>query len=276
MPALAQDVALPFRWDLVSPDNLGTLLDGAKAPSPWYLPELIECTGKVLARSADGDLYFVGRSLDSMFDLLSGALPDRVHRLPLSLSGRVTYPHRMRARAFLASVGITPHALARRRRPVTFVDVVHSGSTFTGLFFLLHEWISNTGEPWPVVRRKLRFVGVTSREPSSPRTFRWQQHAPWTRLLPTSSVVNVSLDRFVWSYFGDSQVKLTRSFRPPSWFEEPDGPARGERLASALAEALALVRTGRSPEGRALLARAMDASHGPPWLRSLALHLKSS
>ncbi len=271
MPDLTE---FPFRWDLVSPDNLGTLLDGAPAPSAWYVFELITCAGKVLARSGDGDLYFVGRSLDSMHDLLSGALPDRVHRLPLSFAGRLTVPHRRRARAFLAAVGLTPHALARRRRPVTFVDVVHSGSTFTALFGVLHEWIRESGEPWPVIRRKLRFVGVTLRTATSPNTFRWQQHAAWTRLLPASAVVNVSLDRWVWYYLGDWQFKLTRSFRPVQWFAEPDGPARDKRLAASLAEAVALVRMGRSPEGRAALVRAMDASHGDAWLRALAVQLK--
>jgi len=68
------DESLPFRWDLVSPDQLGSLLAGTAPPSLWFLDELVECTGKVVARSGDGDLIFVGRSLDSMFDLLGGVL----------------------------------------------------------------------------------------------------------------------------------------------------------------------------------------------------------
>lgn len=59
---------MPFRWDLVAPDQLGSLLDGIATPDLWYLDDLAECTGKVLARSGNGDLVFVGRSLDSMFD----------------------------------------------------------------------------------------------------------------------------------------------------------------------------------------------------------------
>jgi len=81
--------SVPFRWDLVTPDQLGTMLDGAAPPDLWFLDELVTCTGKVLARSGNGDLYFVGRSLDSMFDLLGGVLAgpvgvQRLHRLPLS------------------------------------------------------------------------------------------------------------------------------------------------------------------------------------------------
>jgi hypothetical protein len=52
----------------------------------------VACAGKVVARSGDGDLVFIGRSLDSMFDLLGGAFAelDReagVYRAPFSFAG---------------------------------------------------------------------------------------------------------------------------------------------------------------------------------------------
>ncbi len=80
----------PFRWDPVRPDHLGTL--PADPPDLWYVDDLVECAGQVLARCADSDLYLVGRSADSVFDLLSGALEhttwrDRLHQVPLSVFG---------------------------------------------------------------------------------------------------------------------------------------------------------------------------------------------
>jgi hypothetical protein len=117
----------PFRWDLVTPDQLGSLLDGVEEPD--------------LTRVEVG-----------------------------------------RVRELLADIGVTPAALARQ--PVTFVDVVSAGGTFGELFQLLDEWIDETREPWDVVRRQLRFVGVTIRRKTSPNTWRWQQHASWTTRLP--------------------------------------------------------------------------------------------
>jgi hypothetical protein len=265
--------SLPFRWDLVTPDQLGTLLAGTAPPSLWFLDALVTCTGRILARSGGGDLVFVGRSLDSAFDLLSGALADSpggrsLHRLPFSfrrpavLKGRhwrtppLTPAEQAQARRILATIEITPYALARRNRPVAFVDVVDAGGTFTELFGLIRDWADKEREPWPVIRRKLRFIGVTMREKSSPKAYRWQQHAPWTRLLPARSVVNVSLDRRFWSYLGDQQTKLTRTYRPERWLAEAEGPDRGERTRQALAEASALVAYGRSRPGRQALARA--------------------
>jgi hypothetical protein len=291
MPGVAEE-NLPFRWDLVTPDQLGSLLAGTTTPGLWFLDDLVACAGKVLARSGNGDLVFVGRSLDSMFDLLGGALADRTDRrqllrLPFSFqrpdvgSRRqwrprpLTSAERAQARRILATVDVTPHALARRDRPVTFVDVVYRGSTFTELFELIRAWIDEDRQPWPVIRRKIRFVGVTSRKKTSPNTYRWQQHATWTRQLPGRAVVNVSLDPWAWSYLGNDQVKLTRSFRPERWLAEAEGPDRDDRTRQALAEAAALVAYGRSRPGRQALARAIrrEPALTQPWLRTLVTDL---
>ncbi|MET7420083.1 hypothetical protein [Dactylosporangium sp. NPDC005555] len=286
------DDSAPFRWDLVTPDQLGSLLDGVDAPDLWFLDELVACTGKVVARGGNGDLVFVGRSLDSMYDLLGGALDGRVglRRLPFSFArpvvrrGRrwrqraLTQAEVAQARRMVQGVGAAPRDLARGARPVTFVDVVSEGGTFTDLYTLLREWIDEEREPWPVIRRKLRFVGVTSRRQTSPNAYRWQQDdAPWTGELPARAVVNVSLDRQVWSYFGDDQTKLTRSFRPERWLAGADGPDRGEQTRAALAEAVALVHYGRSREGRRALARATagEPALAEPWLRTLVTALSN-
>jgi hypothetical protein len=93
----AAEESLPFRWDLMAPDQLGSLLAGTASPDLWFLDELVACAGKVLGRSGNGDLVFVGRSLDSMFDLLSGVIAAthgqrRIHRLPRSFQRRESDP----------------------------------------------------------------------------------------------------------------------------------------------------------------------------------------
>lgn len=270
---------VPFRWDLITPDNLGTLLDGVQRPRLWFAEELTICAAKVVAHSGDADLFFVGRSLDSMFDLLGGALADtvwhgRVRRLPLSfkVSGRMHQAQVLQGRRILAQHGLHPRTLARRDRPVAFVDVVKSGSTFTELFGLLRGWVDTEREPWSVIRRKLRFVGVTPRTKTSPDTWRWHRHTEWTAQLPGRGVRNVSLDPLVWSYLGDHQVKLTRTFRPEAWLSgEPQGPRRGAELGAALAEAVAVVKHGRSREVRKMMTRVMsgEPAVAEAWLRTL-------
>ena len=119
---------------------------------------------------------------------------------------------------------------------------------------------------------------MTSRTKTSPNTYRWQQHATWTRYLPARAVVNVSLHPWVWSYLGDHQIKLTRSFQPDRWLAEAEGPERDERTRQALAEAAALVTYGRSRAGRQALARAVgrERALAQPWLRALVTDLNKN
>lgn len=272
----------PFRWDLVRPDQLGTLLSGTDEPNLWFLEELVACSAKVLASSADGELYFVGRSADTIYDLLSGALADtswcgRLHQLPLSLRGylfssSLNHGEIEQLRAILSAAELAPERLGRGRRPVVFVDVVASGGTFENLHRELRQWCSENRAPWDVIRRKLHFVGITPRKHTSPKTWRWQQHAEWTAELPARAVRNVSLDWSVWDYFANNQVKLTASFHRGRWADEQmASPAHTPEVRQALAEAVAVVEAGRLPGTRDRLVRHIaDApAMRQPWLRTL-------
>jgi hypothetical protein len=268
----------PFRWALSSyggaaPDRLGGLPDGTGPARLWHLPELTGCTGKVLARSHAADLCFVGRSLDTMYDLLSGVLegtvwPGTLTRLPVSMrrAAPLAEPERGRFRAHLAAAGLEPYALARRKRPIAVVDVVSEGSTFDAVHRELAAWIEESREPWPVIRRKLRYVGVTIRGRTSPHHWRWQQSEPsasWVRTLPAGHVVNVSLPWQVWTWYGDEQPKLHGSFPPNRWFEEnAAAPWHHNALPEALAEARALVAAGRTRTVRDELVRAIAGEPG--------------
>lgn len=267
----------PYRWDLVRPDQLGSLLDGTSEPDLWFLDELVDCAAKILARSANGKLYFVGRSADSVFDLLSGALPgtDRLHQLPLSLRmvdlpllDRLHPAEVAQLCANLAAHGLAPADLVRGSQPVVFADLVSSGTTFKTLHGLLRDWAEGERAAWPVIARRLRFVGVTIRTHTSPNTWRWQQHVDLSR----SSVRNVSLDIGAWSYLGNNQQKLTGSFRRAVWADEKArDPRHDERTRQALAEAVAVVEAGRSRAVRNRLVRGLTAEPAvaEPWLRAL-------
>ncbi|WP_020388830.1 hypothetical protein [Kribbella catacumbae] len=275
----------PFRWDLVRPDQLGSLLDDLPELDLWYLDELVSCAGRVLAQCADGDLYFVGRSVDSLFDLLSGALAstswkDRLHPLPLSLYGidgkGLTVAETAQLRTNLSAAGLAPADLMRGR-PTVFVDLVHEGSTFENLYELLREWIDDDRAQWDVIRRQLRFVGITIRRKTSPNAWRWQQHADWTGALPASAIRNVSLDHWVWGYFGNNQPKTAASFRRTRWSDpEVAVPGRDKKTRYALAEAALLVEGGKSTALRRQLAAVLadQPTARERWLRELQQELR--
>jgi hypothetical protein len=260
-------------------------LEGCAEPDLWFLDEMAACAAKVLARSGNGRLLFVGRSAGSIFDLLSGALADtawrdRPHRIPFSFRGDTDdlTPYEIRqARNIFAAAGLSPDQLARAPHPATFVDLVYAGHTFTNLYRLRRDWVDEQRQPWNVVRSRIRFVGITGRTKTSPNTWRWHQHADWTRHLPARSIVNISIDRFVWHYLGDHQTKLTRSFHPRMWTQpDGDGPLHDDKTRQALAEAVALVEYGRTAQARRTLARiaTSEPAMAEAWLRTLITQLR--
>ncbi|MEI8406094.1 MULTISPECIES: hypothetical protein [unclassified Kribbella] len=275
----------PFRWDLVRPDQLGSLLDGVAQPDLFFLDDLVDCAARVLAQCGDGELYFVGRSVDSLFDLLSGALADtdwrsRLHPLPLSLfqsDGQdLTVAELGQLRTNLAAGGLAPADLMRGR-PTVFVDLVYQGSTFENLYAVLRRWIDDDRAQWDVIRRQLRFIGITVRRKTSPNTWRWHQHADFAGELPAAGFRNVSLDGPIWSYFGNTQPKTAASFRRSAWSDpEVTTPRRDEKARAALAEAVALVERARTPEVRRQLADRLtrEPTINERWLRELQLALR--
>lgn len=58
-------------------------------------------------------------------------------------------------------------------------------------------------------------------------------------------VLGASLPARVWSYLGEHQVKLTRSYQPERWLTPADGPDHDERTRQALAETAALAEVFR-------------------------------
>jgi hypothetical protein len=275
----------PFRWDLARGDRLGSLIDGHDT-APAHLDELTDCAAKVLARSADGDLFFVGRSPDSLFDLLSGVLAEsshqeRLHRLPLSLYGHdgegLTQDERARLRAHLTAFGVTPRRLAGGGRPVVFVDLVLHGSTFGNLHAELRDWVADERASWNTIRARLGYLGITVREKTSPNTRRWQQHADWVRELPARAVRNVSVEGHLWRYMGNVQHKTERSFRRTRW-ADPDMtlPRHDDAARAALAEAVRFYRGGRTRTVRSRVHRVLtgEPTFREPWLRDLARSLR--
>lgn len=269
----------PYRWSLSAfgggrPDQLGTLPAprDQSPPDELVLAELTAATAKVLARSDGADLCFLGRSLDSMYDLLTGALEHspwdgRLLRLPVSCMADTHWSPAAgrRFREHLASVGLEPYALARRRRPIALVDVVAEGRSYGTLHRHLADWIEETREPWAVIRRKLRYIAVTSRRGTSPNIWRWQQDPDndWVRTLPAAHVTGVSLDRRVWSYLADEQPKVNESFPHWNWFDEESTlTPRHHRVARALAEARYFTDAGRGTGTREELIRLMAREPG--------------
>jgi len=278
----------PFRWDITRRSQLGGLVEGVALPTyAGFIDGLQQCGARVIGLCDDGDLFFIGRSPESLFDHLSGLLFDlswtrRLWLVQFSAAGLGCDPPVAAAaltafRAYCHTIGLAPEQIIHRPRPVTFVDLVSSGHTFKYLVGLLQTWCGESGYEWPAVRRKLRIVGITWRTKTSPKTVRWQQQADWVGILERGAIKNVSVPGQLWSYLGNIQPKVTPSY--PHWRWGLPGTTtapEANRNPEALRLALHLFDEGRARNQRYAFARhlARDRAMIHPWYRDLVRELK--
>lgn len=289
---MAEPGVVPFRWDVRRREQLGRLL---QVPRPEDLPRtyplrtlvegLRECCARVLARAGDARLIFVGRSPESLFDYLTGALADtpwadRCDLLSVSLPVNV---HAVSSRALRAlreqhvAFGLDPRSIASAPRPVAFVDLVWKGRTFGQLSAFLSRWARDEGVDVHAVRRRLRWVGITVRDRNSPNVWRWFQRVDWAAEYSRSQLRGVSLDYWLWTHLGDSQWKTMSSNTVDRWgTDELAHPEHHPERLQALKMAFRVHEAARTDEERERFAAELvkRVEMREPWLRSLVVALR--
>jgi len=283
--------AKPFRWNLTHRNHLGKLIEGERARTyDAFIDDLMLCCSRIIAFSDDSNLFFVGRSPESIFDFLSGLLFDSVwfERLELlhfsmrfqeESKIKEEYPKAVDAmREYFRHLGLHPETIATKERPVAFVDLVSSGDTFGRLITFLFNWSNEIKFDWSAVKRRIRIIGITERRKTSPNTWRWQQHSDWISLLGTKAVKNVSISRGFWSYLGDYQQKVSLSYAPARWGNPESAlPSYTNDQLMALRSAFDLFESGRTKEKREEFAALLteESAMKNEWLRKLVLNLRS-
>jgi hypothetical protein len=122
-------------------------------------------------------------------------------------------------RTYLQHIGLHPHGIATRVRPVAFIDLVSTGDTFGPLVTFLRTWTREIGYDWNAVNRRIRLIGITQKIKTTPKTWRWQQQSPWVSFLHSESIKNVSIPYELWQYLGNYQFKVSQSYTPARWGE---------------------------------------------------------
>lgn len=287
------EMDVPFRWDVARREQLGRLPAGVEAESyPEFLEDLRICSARIVALSDESDLVFIGRSPESIFDYLSGALSETTwsERLAiLNLSVRNIGAAELRIgsgadvhvlRRHLSALHLTPREIASRPRTIALVDLVSSGGTFENVATALTEWARDERFDLNAVRRRLRFIGITWRTKTSPNTRRWHQDAPWLAAFRPSAVKNISIPGRMWGYLGNNQKKVSRTqpqrrWQDTEWRTSP--PREAENLES-LRLALRIFETARARPEKREFARelARQPALSKPWLRSLLAELKKT
>jgi hypothetical protein len=239
-----------FRWNIGKREQLGGLLQPLELPHRVWQETFLGSVAKVVMASQNHDLVFVGRSLENMFDFLSGVFLEtswasRCSLLPVSLRNdpkkQNTPEFQKKLRSILEDAGVSTRKILNRTTGIAFVDVVASGDTFGFLTKTLLEWATEESFGQRAVLQKLRFVGVLWQKHTSPNTWRWQQHSAWVKQHRMRAIQNVSLEYPVWYEFANIDHKVTP---PNTLLREFSGINREETRLLALTRARQLYELG--------------------------------
>jgi hypothetical protein len=257
----------------------------ASTLSPYQQDRLLRCAADVLRAGGASDLVFVGRSLESVYDLLCGALSrttwyDRVQLLQISLRNhspqefQQRHPDRAASLwSYFAACRLTPRQILDRPRPVAFVDVVDRGSTFDSLSRLLRFW-SPSAAVWQTVRGRLAWVAVVWENPPADASQWHPSRAQWTAEFDPAQVQRVFLNTHLWYYLADHQLKTTASYTPQRWGDPFVGrPPDESWFLSAARGACELYRQGEKSRRR-LAALLDEPPRSIPPIASLARELR--
>jgi hypothetical protein len=257
---------IPFRWNIANKSELGQLLNPDYVLKKYLLEDLRLCVGKIIKYTQDCHLVFVGRSLDSAYDYLSGFYlgskpKDYLKHLNISLYGQSIEeigrkdPQSIEElKKHFSQLKLDPHSIKKSIHKIYFVDVVYYGGTYTEIFNFIERWSKEVNEHVSAVINKIGFIGITSRTKNSPNTWRWHQHKDWPQKLSKNGLKNISVDRGYWDYIGNTQSKLTRSNRPNNWLHKPiEKPEYDEKTLTAINEAYYLYQIAQTNEEKKLL-----------------------
>jgi hypothetical protein len=276
----------PFRWNLTLPEQLGSLIHGERSDAyPKFESELRACASQVIAYCDNGELFFVGRSPESLFDYLSGVFDGttwarRLHHLNVSHRydplDRIDPHARASLREYFSDLHAGPAAILSRPRPTTFIDLVSTGATYGKLIEFLLAWGQAEGHSSHQLRERMRFVAIIQRTTRpKPKARHWWQGVAWPRDFRLKQIRNIVVSYTLWDYLGNQQPKVARTHPPEVWKDESmQSPPREEENLKALRRAADLVRAGLDDRDVFSQMLADEAAVTEGWFRRLIGELR--
>jgi len=278
----------PFRWNLKKREQLGSLLNvTAEKAYDGYETQLADCAAKVVARTANKKIIFVGRSPENIFDYLSGVFEKTSHEPKLDIlnisnrfrpitkiKNELPSAYNALKQHFLA-LDIAPSQIRAQQQGICFCDLVAEGGTFQGIFEFIQQWSLDDKCDFHAIVSKLGFIGITQKTKNSPNTWRWQQNANWVKEHTELMVKNVSIPELLWHYLGNCQAKVSKTNYPERWGNEAMLlPPREESNIQALKQAYEIYNLGR--EQSLLFANKLATlqEFREPWLRHVVNEIK--
>jgi len=137
-----------------------------------FCTELVSVTSQILNKCHDGELYFLGRSLEHSYDYLMGAFKeiptwhDRLHNVIISMKGildGLNYLHSENIAGFERQMRfhkLMPDDIIRRKRKTVIIDVIFGGGTLECFVECLEHLAVRNKLSVKDMKSKLVFVAI--------------------------------------------------------------------------------------------------------------------
>jgi hypothetical protein len=202
------------------------------------LVKIAKMAGQVINNCENGHIYFVGRSLEILYDTLMSLfnnLPewqDKIAVLPLSMKDYIDDHAALVGLAeHLERHKMDPKSIIGRSRKTILVDVVYAGRTFHNLYDLYREWAQQEGIDPESLFLKLKIIAFVSDITKKDEMEHIENNIASgivdledneTKKIKSKAYHKIFIDEAFWRDFADKndKYKLTNSFDESvmSWY----------------------------------------------------------
>jgi hypothetical protein len=134
-----------------------------------YLDNIAKCSAYILNYCRDGELFFIGRSPENIYDFLCGAFDkfstwrERLHYVIISMRGYTDYnsltsEQSDAIKSYLTQCGLHPKDIIQRKRRTCLVDFIYSGGTLLDFTSFLKDWTKDERLSVKDMQYKIEFI----------------------------------------------------------------------------------------------------------------------
>lgn len=249
---------------------------------PEFEEELIQTIAQILSNIRNGEMFFIGRSPEHIYDFLSGALEhipvyhNKLHLVNISI--RRAYDNtgydgleekqKIAICQYLSKSGLHPKNIIQRKQRTCLIDFVHSGWTFDNLTNFLEKWCIEEKLSVKDMKMKIEFIIIEDETKEGKFIYnKYVNEHGWGR----NSLHRIYVKKRFWKACGDDLPKVTNSYTTNIWGEELEVDHSLDRLIG-IQFAKKMYELGKSLKGRKMLAKEMSKigyAMRYTWYRSL-------
>lgn len=246
-----------------------------------YINDIIKTSAKILNYCRDGELFFIGRSPENIYDFLLGALDspwnEKLHLVLLSMEGYEDYKsllsgQKKAIQCYLTNCGLHPQTIISRKKRTCIVDFTCRATTIDNFLLFMEKWTLEEKLSLGCMQGKIETILIQKQsdfDSSKNELFdaHFINYYGWNK----NSFHVIATDDSFWLDCCENLEKITLSYIVVQWGDEEYIEAMNLPDPKGKEHAYVSYSYGRSKHGRKLLISHLIKQHSMQflWFRNL-------